>query len=206
MAQRIVFFDLETGGLDAKHPDIQIAAVATEGLVEIDVFEAKIQFDERAADPVALKINSYDPKLWKKDARPERDVVAAFGSFLKKHATLERTAKANGRPYQVARLAGHNVLTFDTPRLSALFKRHGAFLPADTFRPLDTLQLAYWSAVKLGLEPSNFKLATLCETFAISAAGAHDALADVRMCVALTRALFERLGEAASRSEPLERL
>ena len=198
MAQRIVFFDLETGGLDARHPDIQIAAVATEGLVEVDVFEAKIQFDARAADPEALKINSYDAKLWQKEAQPERVVVAGFATFLNKHATLERTAKGSGRPYQVARLAGHNVLGFDAPRLNTLFKRHGVFLPADTFRPLDTLQLAYWSAAKLGLEPSNFKLATLCETFAISAEGAHDALADVRMCVALARALLERLGSTGS--------
>jgi DNA polymerase III epsilon subunit-like protein len=199
MNQRIVYFDLETGGLDAKHPDIQIAAIATEGTVEVDVFEAKIQFDERAADPEALKINSYDAKLWQKEAQPERVVVAAFAAFLNKHAALERIAKGSGRPYKIARLAGHNVLSFDAPRLSALFKRHGAFLPADTFRPLDTLQLASWSAVRLGIEPTNFRLSTLCETFALSSVGAHDALADVRMSFGLARILFERLAVAASR-------
>ena len=193
MTQRIVYFDLETGGLDTRHPDIQLAAIATEDLVEIDVFEAKIEFDAAKADPEALKINSYDEKRWQKQAQPERIVVATFAAFLNKHATLERVAKGSGRPYKVARLAGHNVLSFDAPRLLALFKRHGAFLPADAFRPLDTLQLASWSAARLGIEPTNYKLSTLCETFGIDTAGAHDALADVRMSLDLTRTLFEKL-------------
>jgi len=196
MAQRIVYFDLETGGLDPKHPDIQLAAVATEDMVEVDFFEAKILFDEAAADPAALKINSYDAATWQKEAKPERAVVDAFSSFLRKHATVELISKRTGKPYKVARLAGHNVLSFDAPRLSAMFKRHDMFLAADSYRPLDTMQLALWSATALGTEPENYKLSTLCHTFGIDTAGAHDALADVRMCVTLTRALLARVAQA----------
>jgi oligoribonuclease (3'-5' exoribonuclease) len=52
MEQRIVFVDIETGGLDPKkHPVIQIGAAAVDGSLEVlEAFEAKIQFDERRAN------------------------------------------------------------------------------------------------------------------------------------------------------------
>jgi len=150
MTHRVVYFDLETAGLDPAHADIQLAAVATEDFVEVDSFEAKIVFDLKAADPEALKINSYDEAVWRKEARPERDVVKRFASFLSQHATIEKMSKKTGNPYRVAWLAGHNIASFDVPRLSAMFKRHDRFLGAEIFRPLDTMQLAWWYEVDPG--------------------------------------------------------
>lgn len=196
MAHRVVYFDLETGGLETKHPVIQLAAVATDALVEVESFEAKIRFDEASADPAALAINSYDAAVWAKEAKPEREVVDAFSAFLRRHATVELISKRTGRPYNVARLAGHNVLGFDAPRLLAMFKRHDVFLAADAYRPLDTLQLSLWCATTLGVEPAKFTLSAMCEAFGVDATGAHDALADVRMCVKLTKSLLDRVAQA----------
>ena len=188
---KIVFFDLETGGLTAAHPDIQLAAVATEQCEEIDSFEAKIRFDPERADPEALKLNSYDPGVWSREAQDEREVVEAFSAFLRKHADLEMLSQRTGRPYKVARLAGHNAATFDAPRLQKMFRRHQAFLPA-SFQVLDTLQLALWHGASAGRSFRSYKLSALCSELGLDSSGAHDALADVRMCMRLANALRPR--------------
>ncbi len=58
MEQRLVFFDLETGGLDPKrHPIIQLAAVAVDaGLEVLEAFEAKVIFDRNKANAHSLQL------------------------------------------------------------------------------------------------------------------------------------------------------
>lgn len=183
---KLVFFDLETGGLELRHPVIQLAAIALEDFAEVATFEAKIRFDEKVADPEALKLNSYDAETWRRESRPEGLVVNEFSAFLRAHSHCEMISKRTGRPYMVARLAGHNAAAFDAPRLQAMFKRHSAFLPA-AYQVMDTLQLALWFT---GGARASYRLADLCTEYGISAAGAHDALADVRMCAQLARVLL----------------
>jgi DNA polymerase III epsilon subunit-like protein len=190
MTQRIVFFDLETAGLEPQHAVIQVAAIATENFAEIDAFEAKLQFDATLADPGALDVNHYDPELWARVARPERDVVYELGRFFSKHATVERISKRTGNPYKIAWVAGHNIQRFDIPRLERMFKTYNQFLPADTYRPLDTLQLAWWHAVRSGEIPDAFKLSALCAQLGIDARDAHDALADVRLSLQVAKKLL----------------
>ena len=185
-----VFFDLETGGLRPEAPTIQIAAVAVLEWRQLDSFEVKIRFDEAAADPEALALNHYDPEVWRRDAVLVDEALATFADFLRLYPDIDKVS-ARGRPYRVARLAGHNVAAFDAPRLVDAFKRRGLFLPADAFRPLDTLQLALWRLCGSPSQPSSYKLGALCEHLGIATEGAHDALADVRMCVELARALAE---------------
>jgi DNA polymerase III epsilon subunit-like protein len=210
MRDATVFFDLETAGLEDKHADIQLAAVAIRNWEEVGTFEAKIQFDAHEASPEALAINHYDPDVWAQYARPEADVVKDFGKFLRENASLTKTSKA-GNPYSVARLAGHNAASFDAPRLYRMFRRHGKSCPADIFRPLDTMQLALWhfstlslepQNYKLGtlaqiwhfstlsLEPRNYKLGTLAETLGIEQTQAHDALSDVRTTIAIAKTII----------------
>lgn len=187
MEGTFVAFDFETGGLEDRHPEIQLAAIAVEEWAEVAVFEAKIQFCESLADPEALKLNRYDAEVWSRDSRPENRVVAEFADFLKRHAHLEMVSKNTGRPYKVARLCGHNAATFDAPRLQRMFKRHRAFLPA-SFQVLDTIQLALWRSA-MGQTFPSFALGMLCNELGIESDGAHDALADVRMCVEVARRL-----------------
>ena len=200
MTHRIVFFDFETAGLEPTHEPIQLAAVATESFVEVDAFEAKVVFDESLADPEALAANHYDPAIWREQAKPEAVVVREFARFLDKHATIEKTAKSSGKPYRIAWLAGHNIAKFDVPRLDEMFKRYGQFLAADIFRPLDTMQLAHWHALATGASESTFGLTALCERFDIDTSGAHDALADARMCVKLAQRLQHGMSLLGARS------
>lgn len=189
-----VYFDLETGGIEDHHPDIQLAAVAVRDWDIIDTFERKIQFDTAKADPEALRINSFNPNIWRDKAVPEESAVLAFNAFLQRFRVLERISQ-RGNSFYVARLAGHNVARFDAPRLLRMFKRNGdKFLPADAFLPLDTMQLALWYFADADEKPENFKLGTLCQFFGIETADAHDALIDVLNTVQLAHHLVEGPG------------
>lgn len=187
-----VCFDLETGGLLPTEPDIQLAAVAVDSdYNELATFERKIQFDESKASPVALRINHYDPEVWKKEAKPLQVVCREFSEFLEPYRKLRKVSKI-GREYFVARLFGHNAATFDAPRLKGMFEATGMFLPAD-LRVRCTLQRALWWMDENGQDAERFQLGssltTLCEYFGIPVIDAHDALGDVRMTIALAKKL-----------------
>ena len=175
-----VFADLETGGTRANHPDIQIGAVVIFRWQEIATFERKIQFNPKDCSTEALALNHYDPETWESEAVPEEEALEAFCSFLREHASLTKFGKTSGKPYSVARIAGHNARTFEGPRLMAMAKRHDCFLPADGYRPLDTLQLALWHFVGRPDEPPDYKLPTLASVFGIETPDKHSALADAR--------------------------
>lgn len=185
----IVFFDLETGGVHPTHPDIQLAAVAVdENWNELAHFERKIQFDEAMADPEALKMNHYDPEIWAKYAIPEAVATADFSRFLEPFKVVQLVSKRTGRPYSVARLAGHNAATFDGPRIQAMFSRHKMFLPAHP-QVMCSLQRALWYARERNVTFQSLKLSVLCEHFGIAIPDAHDALADVRGSIAIVKAM-----------------
>lgn len=184
----IVFFDLETGGVEDHHPNIQIAAIAVDRKWnELSSFEQKISFDEAAADPEALRINSYEPELWR-TARPEGVVMQEFCRWLEGFRSVEKVSARTGRPYRVARLAGHNVARFDHPRLLTACQKNDLFLPA-CFYVLDTFQLAAWYFDGLDEWPENLRLGTLCGHFGIQTAELHDAMADVRANIELAKVL-----------------
>jgi DNA polymerase III epsilon subunit-like protein len=185
----VVYFDLETGGLDMGHPIIQAAAVAVDGQGrELGSLNLRLKFDEAAANPEALALNHYKRELWEEAIAPTH-AVAAFASFLNEYKCVENISKRTGRPYRVARLGGYNASTFDYPRLKRLFD--GAFLPADP-RVLDVMQLAFWYFQwHPKSRPSNLRLATVCEHFGIPLEGAHDALEDVRATAKLALTLKE---------------
>lgn len=183
-----VFFDLETGGVEMRHPVIQLAAVAVDDdWNESSAFEQKIAFDIDACDMEALRLNHYTPEAWK-DAVVREAALARFVSWLRPYQSLSLLSKRTGNPYSVAKLAGYNALTFDLPRLKAMFGAE--FTPWDP-RVRDVLQRAlFWFDEHPETpKPENFKLATVAEMFGIASDGAHDALADARMSAALAKAL-----------------
>jgi exonuclease len=184
-----VYFDLETGGVKDEHPDIQLAAVAVDEDTwnELLSFEAKIAFDATKADPEALALNHYSAEAWV-GSQPPGQVAFRFAGFLERFRSLTMISKRTGKPYSVAKLIGHNAASFDGPRLRRMFDRCSLFLPADP-RVRDTCQRALWYFDERGEVPADFKLGTLCEHFGISTEGAHDALTDVRLTIALARAL-----------------
>lgn len=196
---KIVWFDVETSGLDPNvHQIIQLAAVVTcNGELSL-TYEAKLRFDESKASPKALELNSYDRDLWEAQAIDEVDAVRSFSRLLEAAADVDMVAKHTGRPYQVARLAGHNV-SFDVGFLRAAYDRCRTFLPSDWYRSLDTLQLALWWFEVTGRpRPTDYKLATLCDFFGIKPEAGedlHDALTDVKLTARLGELLMGSLRE-----------
>lgn len=192
--QEIVFFDVETGGLNpAVHPIIQIAAVVVdEQFRELESVEMKLRFDEKQADASALLANGYSPEIWKREAIDSSLALGRIDSILRAHATYEKIS-ARGKSYSVARLGAHNA-RFDCDFLAAWFKAAGMFCPAAIYEPLCTLNLARWCSLFDPHPPADHKLETLCRWLDIQHAHAHDALADVRATVDVASALVARCG------------
>lgn len=196
MDDRIVFFDLETGGLEpGKHPVIQFAGIALDGAWnEVEALEFKIAFNVSAAEPVALAVNHYSAEAWA-EARHPGLAVSAMGDFFRRHSTLRKLSKAQ-RPYTVARVAAHNA-RFDCDHLGAFFKARNVFCPAALYEPLDTLALARWvTFLAAGPGPVDHKLPSLCAWLGIEHQDAHEALADVRATVHVARKLIAKLRNA----------
>jgi len=194
MDERIVFFDLETGGLEpGKHPVIQFAGVSVDpAWDEVEALELKVQFDPATADREALAVNSFDPEAWALHALSPLAALPLISAFFRRHATLHKVSRA-GRPYSVARVAAHNA-RFDCDHLGAFFKAQGEFCPAALYEPLDTLALARWVSFRdSGPGPVDHKLASLCAWLGIEHRDAHDALGDVRAAVQVARVLSARI-------------
>ena len=186
-----IFFDTETGGVLPHQPTIQLAGIVVDDSdwSEKASFECKIKFDEKDADPEALKINHYTPEAWR-DAIPGPVAALRFAKFCEPYRSIQMVSKRTGNPYSVGKLAGHNAATFDLPRLRQLFGEN--FFPF-SYHVKDTLQRALWfyeehPEVK---RPESLKLSVLCESFGICVDGAHEALADVRMSAAIAKAFMK---------------
>ncbi len=201
MSKFIIFIDTETGGVLDHQPTIQLAAVAMneDTWREVANFETKIQFDESACDPEALKMNHYDPEVWKQSAVPVAEACRRFALFVGPYKSLQMISKRTGAPYSVAKLGGYNALTFDGPRVRRMFQDCGVFFPC-SFHIRDVLQRAMWFVDESKLEkpPENLKLGTMCEYFGINIDGAHDALADCRLTAELAKRMRAPTQEAIS--------
>jgi len=197
---KLVFFDLETAGLKNDPSIIQIAAIAIdEELKELESFEVKVQFDAKAGDSKSLDMNCFEPRVWKRFARPADEAALLFGDFLRRHATIRRISKKTRKSYHVAQLVAHNGVSFDGPLLRAWYRKLNLFLPASS-RVMCTLDRAQWFFFEQQSEnlPANFQLRTLCDYFGISLSKdeAHDAMHDVRATVELYRAMDKASYEA----------
>ena len=182
------YVDFETGGVLPEQPNIQLAAIAVDDATgeELGSFEQKIKFDVTKCDAEALKMNGYTADAWVAALSPEV-TAARFASFIEPFKCVEMISKRTGNPYMVARGAGYNALTFDWPRLRAMFGTR--FLPI-SYHIRDVLQrvIFYYDEYPVAM-PENFKLSTVAKEFGIDTSGAHDALFDVRMTAALYRKL-----------------
>lgn len=189
----IIFFDLETSGLDPeKHAIIQLAAVAVdESGVVVDQFEVKVKFRRDNADPEALNMNSFDADVWLKEAINPKAAAKQFDAFCKKYATVAKKAKS-GNLYYVAQLAGHNAATFDKPFLDNWYKRLDIWLSANWF-VIDTLHMALERQVFFNEQYPSLKLADLCEYHGISRGQTHDAVDDTIMTAALCFAILGKV-------------
>ena len=188
-AERLVFVDIEMAIVKRHRPILQIAAIAvSRSLQELESFEAKVLIDERKTPAALIRNRHFDAEQWRREGQHPKVVAVEFGRFLGRHATADITA-TNQRPFLVAQLVAHHA-EFDGTFLREWFERLGLFLPA-SYRVFCTLHRAMWlfhEDPSLA-RPTDFKLGTLCEYFAIPfpAEKAHDALIDVRATVELYR-------------------
>ena len=198
---RLIFFDLETAGLNPKrHPIVQVAAIAVDvDLCPVETFEAKIYFDERRANRNSLRKNHYKRGIWAKIALDPEAAAKKFAEFLRRNASVAMLG-SDGEPYHLAQLVAHNA-QFDAAFLQAWYERLYMYLPA-RYQVFCTLQRALWWFQEHPdvTPPTDFKLATLCNHFGVPfhAASAHDALGDATATVALYRAMSKRSARTRS--------
>ncbi len=177
--QLFAFIDTETTGLDAeRHELIEVAGVVVritdpknlDAYEVVEEFEYKIKPERIGdADPVALKVNHYDPSNW--------------GSAVSlKEAMTGVSTKTEG-----AVLVAHNV-AFDSMFLERAFKATGVVNKMHYHR-LDTISMAY--AVLHGNEDvDHLSLRALCNHFGIVQDVQHEAMADVRSTLELYKKLM----------------
>ena len=193
---KIVFFDLETGGLGMDAPIIQIAMQAVEDYT-FEPCDAPLnillKFDEATADLEALEKNHYSRERWDDEAVDTFVATRLVGNYLRGNATRQKRS-AKGSPYSVAMLAGYNTESFDLPRLRKLFSQ--TFFPAE-FRSIDILHLVYTYEVLFTHATADlrYSLGYVCERYGIANEKAHDALADVRATIALAREITHCIRE-----------
>jgi len=198
--QRTIFIDIETAGLKLSDPIIEVAAVAVQSGTYrvIDSIDMKIEFEMKyLTNFKALGINKFSAETWAKYALPGKVAATKLALFFSRYATVEKQARKTGKPYTVAKLAGHHADSFDSPRLKHWFRQHRQFFPA-LQRSLCTEQKARWFFEdNPGLEPPrNYQLGTLSKHLALEHMPDHSALADTLATVDLARALaeFYRIG------------
>lgn len=160
-----------------------------------------LPYDERAEaellTPEEREVFFADFDLWEVSAVHPAAACKRFFAFLNRHATLMKISKA-GKPYNVAVLAGHNIISFDIPFLQSWQKRLAqkdaslSFPPFDFFA-LDTLQMALQAKLLMGIPYPDLKLKTLCQYHGLAGEQTHDALDDIYLTVALARALHHKI-------------
>lgn len=166
------FIDIETTGLSLiKHEIIEIGCVVTNSKLEVmEEFELKIKPENiQNADPVALKVNHYDPLNWR-DAQSLKDGMKIFSEKVKDCI-----------------MVGQNV-AFDSGFLEYAYTQTG-ITNTMHYHKLDTVSIAF---AKLHKEPDvkHFSLRELCLRFDIKNEGAHTGLGDARATFLLYKKLM----------------
>ena len=194
--EKLIFIDLETGGLNpALHQITQIAAIATDGVSPTfdqigEPFERKIKLVPGKYTQEALDLQHYDPVAWDNEAV---GIQVALDDLCKWSEPFghERIGAKSGKKYKAADVAGYNI-EFDRNFLDVTAKRNKIWLPLAlwTGGALDVLQLLKWEALKTGDAPKNFQLETACKHRGIPDFVAHGAPSDVRATIRLARSLM----------------
>lgn len=191
---KLVFFDLETGGLDPdQHPIIEIAAIAVDAASfrELDTLLLEIQFNPQECNARSLG-KKYCTPTWGMSALPPVAAAHLLAAFLKRHATHRVYSSRTRKHFQLARLVAHNGEQFDGPFLHGWFRRLGIYCPAAKMC-LCTKQKALWffqENPSLAV-PKNYKLGTLCDYFATKTRPTHHALADIEATIELYQTLIQ---------------
>lgn len=188
---KLCYIDTETTGLDSKrHGIIQLAAIMEIDGAEVSTFSEKMRpASSCAADPQALEIsgNTIEMiKTYRPEAEVYRDFVRWLGDHIGKFDKLDK-----------AFFCGYNS-PFDVEFVRALFDRNGDKYFGSWFwsGSIDVMGAALWALREKRSELPNFKIGTVADFVlgeqaqAMTAeTGLHDALTDIRVTLALHRAV-----------------
>ena len=183
---KTLYFDFETTGLNPMvHAPIQFAGIIDVDGKIVDEFEYFASPGAMEVDNKALEVNGRTLKeilAWPSQDALHDALCSKFGHHVDKFNSDDRLTPCAFNGW------------FDYTFMSELFRRAGDkyFGSWTNHRLLDPLPVARF-LVHAGVlpPPRNFKQTTLCETFGISTANAHDALADVRMLRSLMMLLSD---------------
>lgn len=183
--RKVLYFDVETTGLDAKLNDI----IQLSGIIEIngeikETFNLKMQpFDWTTISSEALNVTGTTDEMLKSYGTPQK----AFSDFIGLLSTYVDRYDKTDKMYA----AGYNV-QFDIGFLREFFLKNGDVYFGSWFsgRVIDPLYLCSYFDLMGKFSLPNYKLATVCDHLGIEIQ-AHDALSDIQA----TRNLVYKLKE-----------
>lgn len=200
---KIVFLDIETGGLNRyRHPIIQIAAQATEFENNIctptgNKLEIRLKFNEQICSTDALERNGYlkltieEKEEWQTNGLTTTLAMRRFNSYLRIHS--HKRISKRGRPYDATMVAGHNILTFDLPFLEEVITRQKTWPPWRGPQPINTLQVAALWNLKKELNLQSLSMEALAKYFSLEYGGAHDAGFDVSLNIEIFNRIMKEM-------------
>lgn len=164
---QLVYFDTETGGLDASKVDLLTFGAVIVGIDGV-VHEryAEVSLPEYRYDSRALEINGLNLDDMRETGMPEDE----FFNFIDRIMSLDAIFVAHNFP-------------FDEKFINSLYFKAGKPVPSFARNHLDTKSEAV-AAIRRGLLDKKQKtnLKDLCTLFSIPTDGHHGALADSHMC------------------------
>ena len=180
-AERILFLDTETGGLDSeKHDLLTIGLVVWENMQILDELELKISRESYRAEESALKVNGINLKQLEKEGINEKEVINQLLYFVKKNFGENKNFV----------VAGHNI-NFDKDFLKKFLKdNYINWSNHFGYRTIDTMTLLLFVYLQGKTEGRRLgKLDDAIQHFNLDPEERHTALCDARV----TARLFEKL-------------
>lgn len=188
---KVLYFDCETTGTDAKLNDI----VQLSGIIEVNG-EVKEEFNFRcqpmnfdSVSPEALEVTGLtmeDLKSYEPASVMYKKLVNLMAKYVNK---FDKTDKFYP--------AGYNV-SFDLQFLAEFFAKQGDkyFGSWCNWKAIDGLPIMRFLEFTEALKPENHKLGTICAHYGIEIQ-AHDALSDIRATREVLQVLRKRLSYSA---------
>lgn len=176
LRNRVIWFDLETGGLNPfHHPIIEIAALDNFG----NAFQSLLRID-KPLDPKVVQITKITDELLQSEGRNYDSVIHDFHKYIS-----GGDLRTNHRTFMIA----HNGDSFDRMFIKTAFKNVNLSVPNNIYF-IDSLHLARMVMP----ERTSYKQEYLAEKFGIKNPKPHRAMGDVLVLQSIWDCMAELFG------------